>query len=157
MPRKPREECEGGIFHVYGRGNDQRVIFQDDADRRLYLSLLSTTPRLWKWSLHAYCLMNNHVHLLVETPQPTLGKGMQYLHGTYARRFNDRHGRTGHLFQGRYGAVRIETDEQLWTVKEYIEMNPVKAGLCEAPADWPWKGVAVEGSDPLRVWRGLTP
>lgn len=146
MARKPREELEGAIFHVYARGNDQRLIYRDDIDRRLYLRLLATAVRLWSWSLHAFCLMDNHVHLLVETPKPNLGRGMQYLHGTYAREFNDRHRRSGHLFQGRYGAVRIKTDEQLWRVKEYIEMNPVNAGLCATRDDWPWKG-----SDPLRV------
>jgi REP element-mobilizing transposase RayT len=146
MPRKPREDAEGGIFHVFARGNDQRRIYRDDADRRRYLKLLSETVRRWSWHLLAWCLMDNHVHLLIETPDPTLAAGMQYLHGTYARGFNDRHTRSGHLFQGRYGAVRIQTDEQLHAATEYIAMNPVKAGLCETPEEWPWSN---KGSDPV--------
>jgi REP element-mobilizing transposase RayT len=113
--------------------------------------MLITTRRLWHWSLHAYCLMDNHVHLLIEIPRPNLADGIQYLHGTYAREFNKRHRRSGHLFQGRFGSVRIKRDEQLWTVTEYIAMNPVRAGLCTTPSEWPWSSA---GSDPLRVVEG---
>ena len=92
----------------------------------------------FRWRLLAYCLMPNHVHLLIETPLANLGVGMQWLHGLYAREFNDRHGRSGHVFQGRYGAVRAERDEQLWGAAAYIAMNPVEAGLCKDPEEWPW-------------------
>ena len=152
MPRKPREDAEGGIFHVFARGNDQRLIYRDDSDRRRYLRLLAVTVERLGWRLLAYCLMDNHVHLLIETPYPNLAAGMQDLHGTYARTFNDRHGRSGHLFQGRYGAIRIKTDEQLGAVTEYIAMNPVKAGLCVTPDEWPWSNRG--GQTPLRVVEG---
>jgi REP element-mobilizing transposase RayT len=142
MPRKPRQECEGGVFHVYARGNARSAIFVDDADRLAYLRLLGRAVKHWRWVLHAFCLMPNHVHLLLETPQANLGRGMQQLHGMYARDFNDRHGRPGHLFQGRYGAVLIRDDHQLEVVKAYIRLNPVTAGLCDAPDDWPWSGGA---------------
>lgn len=138
MARKLREEVAGGVFHVFARGNDKRVIFFDDLDRRRYLRTLRSTVEERLWRLLAYCLMDNHVHLLVETPQPNLGDGMRWLHGTYAGGFNKRHGRSGHLFQGRYGAQRIKTDAQLSAVTAYIAMNPVEAGLCDLPEDWPW-------------------
>jgi REP element-mobilizing transposase RayT len=140
MPRKPRQECEGGVFHVYARGNAKSAIFLDDADRLAYLRLLARAVKHRRWALHAYCLMPNHVHLLLGTPQPNLGRGIQQLHGMYARDFNDRHGRSGHLFQGRYGAVLIQDDDQFEVVKAYIRLNPVSAGLCDAPDDWPWSG-----------------
>jgi len=86
--------------------------------------------------------MPNHVHLLLETPLPNLGVGMQRLQSQYAQIFNERHGRTGHLFQGRYGSVRITSDEQLWGVVTYIAMNPVRAGLCRRPEHWRWSSHA---------------
>ena len=143
MPRKPREEVVDGIFHIYARGNDRRVVYRDDGDRRMYLRLLARTVKHRHWRALAYCLMSNHVHLLIETPRPNLGAGMRWLHGLYARQFNDRHGRSGHVFQGRYGAVGVERDEQLWATAAYIAMNPVEAGLCDAPEKWPWSSHAV--------------
>ena len=96
--------------------------------------------------------MHNHLHLLVETPEPNLAAGMQRLHGLHAQAFNKRHRHVGHLFQGRYGAVVVRTDEQLLTVARYIALNPVEAGLCRSAADWPWcshaaivNGVAAPG------------
>jgi putative transposase len=142
VPRKPREEVDGGIFHVFARGNDKRVIFRDDNDRRMYLALLRGTVRHCRWCVLAYCLMSNHVHLLLETPKANLAEGMRRMHGAYAQRFNARHGSCGHVFQGRFGSVRIETDEQLWAVAVYIARNPVDAGVCPRPEDWPWSSHA---------------
>src|SRR3712207_7313843 len=127
MPRKPREEEPGAIHHVYARGNNRRLIYEDDRDRALYLAMLAAVVRRHEWHLLAYCLMDNHVHLLVETPRPNLGSGMQRLHGDYALLFNRRHERRGHLFQGRYGAKRVRDDAQLVTVLRYIADNPVEA------------------------------
>jgi REP element-mobilizing transposase RayT len=102
-----------------------------------------------RWRCLAFCLMENHVHLLVETPSANLAVGMQWLHGLYARTFNERHGLVGHLFQGRYGAVRIKDDVQLWTILRYIGVNPVQAGLCAQPAEWRWGSyAAVHGRTP---------
>jgi len=158
VPRKPREEVEGGVYHVFARGNDKRLIYRDDADRRTYLNMLRGTVRQCRWRLLAYCLMENHVHLLIETPEANLARGMQRMHGLYAREFNARHRRSGHVFQGRYGAVRIKTDEQLWMVAVYVAMNPVAAGLCARPDAWPWSshsavlaGVAPEWIDVPRL------
>jgi len=138
VPRKPREELEGAVHHVYARGNGKQRIFLDDQDRRTYLFLLRRVITQHEWRCLAYCLMGNHVHLLIETPQPNLGRGMQRLHGAYAQLFNERHGRVGHLFQGPYGAVRIESDEQLWMTLAYIAANPVRSDLCERARDWHW-------------------
>ena len=104
--------------------------------------MLAQAVRRQRWSCLAYCLMHNHIHLLVETPQPNLGAGMQRLHGLYAQTFNKRHKRCGHLFQGRYGGDRVRTDEQLLTAARYIALNPVEAGLCERPDEWPWSSHA---------------
>jgi putative transposase len=128
----------GGVFHVYARGNDKRVIYGDDEDRRMYLRMLAGTVRERQWRLFAFCLMENHLHLLVQTPEPNLGAGMQGLHSLYAHEFNKRHRRSGHLFQGRYGAVRVVSDAQLWTVAAYIALNPVRGGLCRRPQEWRW-------------------
>ncbi len=98
----------------------------------------------------SYCLMGNHVHLLLETRTPNLGAGMHRLHGAYAQYFNRRHGFSGHLFQGRFDAPPIESDPQLWMTAAYIARNPVDAGLCREPADWPWSSHAaiVDGRAP---------
>jgi REP element-mobilizing transposase RayT len=95
-----------------------------------------------RWRCLAYCLMDNHVHLLVETPAANLGLGMQRLHGKYGRDFNDRHGRSGHVFQGRFGSKRMIDDEQLWTTARYIARNPVEAGLCRDALEWEWSSHA---------------
>ena len=142
MPRPPREEVEGGVFHVFARGNNRDLIYLDEEDYARYSAVLGAVARQHDWRLLAFCLMPNHVHLLVETPKPNLGDGMQRLHGVYAREFNRRHTRCGHLFQGRYGAVRVTTDEQLWMVARYIATNPVAAGLCSGPAQWAWSSHA---------------
>ena len=138
MARKPREDYPGAMHHVYARGNRLQDIFLDDGDRRTYLSMLARVATRMEWHCLAYCLMRNHMHLLIETPRANLGAGMQYLHGFYAQTFNERHNRSGHLFQGRYGAVRIEDDPQLWATVRYIAHNPVEAGLSASPAEWPW-------------------
>ncbi len=136
MPRRPRDEVEGAIHHVFARGNDRREIYLDDADHELYLRLLGRVSLRQRWRCLSYCLMPNHVHLLLETPHANLGRGMHRLHSVYAQTFNERHGRSGHLFQGRYGSRRITADEQLWAVAAYIALNPVTAGLCERPERW---------------------
>ena len=150
MARRLREEVEGGIFHVFARGNGKQAIYLDDEDRHTYLRMLGAVVAKRNWRCLAYCLMPNHVHLLVETPGANLGIGMQWLHGLYAQTFNERHGRSGHLFQGRYGSVRVATDAQLWVLVRYLAVNPVRAELCARPADWRWSshGALAGSSDP---------
>jgi REP element-mobilizing transposase RayT len=138
MARRLREEEAGGVFHVYARGNRKADIFEDDVDRRTYLARLALVVARQRWNCLAYCLMPNHIHLLVETVDPNLAAGMHLLHSLYARMFNARHGTTGHLFQGRYGAVPVTDDAQLWTTVGYIATNPVAAGLASTPEGWVW-------------------
>jgi putative transposase len=152
MARRPREEVAGGVFHVYARGNDRRVVFADDVDRRRYLDLLERVIGRTRWYCLAYCLMDNHVHLLIETPAANLGRGMQWFHGHYARRFNDRHGAVGHLFQGRYGAVRAKSGSHLQAAAAYIACNPAEAGICPTPAAWRWSSHALALAGRVPRW-----
>jgi putative transposase len=142
MARKPREEFSGAVHHVFARGNRKQKIFVCDEDRRLYLDLLAQVVRRTRWRCLSYCLMANHVHVLVETPDPNLGAGMQRLHGMYGQMFNRAHHHSGHVFQGRFGSVPIRTDEQLLQTARYIVRNPVEAGLCDGPGDWEWSSHA---------------
>src|SRR6059058_5588779 len=113
MARTPRQEAEAAVHHVYARGVERRKIFMDDRDRRNYVARLAAVVGRQEWRLLSFCLMPNHVHLLVETTRPNLGDGMRLLHGGYAQAFNTRHSRSGHLFGGRYGSKRAEDDGQL--------------------------------------------
>ena len=150
MPRKPRQEEAGAIHHVFARGVVKRPIYLDEQDRVRYLGMLTEVVRRFDWQCLSYCLMGNHVHLLVQTPEPNLGVGMRWLHGTYAASFNERHGYSGHVFQGRYKNERVSTDAQLLVAAAYVALNPVAAGLCARPADWPWSayGPTVEQRAP---------
>ena len=138
VARKARNETAPGTSHVYARGVERRSIFGDDDDRRLYLALLRGVIDKFRWRCLAYCLMPNHVHLLIETQEPNLGRGMHLLHGTYAQAFNTRWHRVGHLFQGRFGSRPVHDEVQLAVVLAYIGVNPVAARLCADPAEWPW-------------------
>jgi REP element-mobilizing transposase RayT len=150
MPRKPRREIAGGVFHVYARGVDRRRIFLDDLDRQLYLHLLGGVSRRQRWSCLAYCLMGNHVHLLVQTPEPNLGDGMRRLHGTYAQTFNERYSRTGHLFERRFNDRPVATVRSVATVAAYIAANPVEAHFTSHPDAYVWSSHAaiVAGTAP---------
>ena len=111
-------------------------IFRDDADRSLFISLLRRATRRWRWHLPAYCLMNNHFHLVVTTELERLSRGMHYLNFRYAQAFNDRYGRVGHLFQGRFDAQVIDADEYFVAACAYVLANAERVGI----ADWPWRG-----------------
>ena len=148
--RKPREEVEDGIHHVFARGNDRQLIFWDDEDRLRYLKGLCDVVWRKRWRCLAYCLMDNHVHLLVQTPEANLGDGMQRLHGELRADVQRAARKVGHVFQGRYGSKLMRSDEQLWTTARYIPRNPVEAGLCRSGG-----GVAVE--QPPRRCRGNGP
>jgi putative transposase len=142
MPRKPRQEHEPGVYHVFARGNDRREIFLDDTDRDFYLRQLGKVTAHRRWRTMAYCLLDNHVHLMLETVMPNLGAGMRDLQGSYAQRFNRRYRGTGHVFERRYGRNPIESDAQLQVTAAYIALNPVEAGLAVAPETWPWSSHA---------------
>jgi putative transposase len=138
MPRTARRELAGGIHHVTCRGNGKQTVFRGAADRRIFLALFRKVIARHQWQCLTYCLMDNHYHLLVRTPEPNLGAGMHRLNGRYAQGFNARHGRTGHLWEQRYGSVLLAADAHLAQAIGYIALNPVRAGLCERPEDWPW-------------------
>ncbi len=138
MGRPLRLEFPGALYHVSSRGNGGQPVFLDGADRTSFLVLVAEVVERFGWLVHSYCLLGNHFHLLVETPRPNLGRGMRQLNGVYARRFNRRHRTVGHLFQARYGASLVEREAHLLEVARYIVLNPVRAGLCEHPAEWPW-------------------
>src|SRR3954470_10220103 len=152
MARKPRENVEDGTYHVFARGDNRELIYRDDVDRRVYLRMLEKAVTAERWRCLAYCLMANHVHLLVETPRANLSNGMHRLHSRYAQAFNARHKRTGHVFQGRYGAVRIESDRQLHAVLAYIARNPVEAALCDRPDEWSWSSFGSVALDSAAAW-----
>jgi putative transposase len=157
MPRRSRDEGEGRIHHVWARGVELRDVFMDDADRARYLDLLGKVVARRGWVVLAYCLMGNHLHLLIETPEPNLGLGMQWLQGRYAQGFNRKYGRTGHLFESRYGSKPMRSDAQLWVTAAYIALNPVDAGLVPDAGEWQWssQGAVARGVVPnwLRVDR----
>jgi len=138
VPRKPRIDAPGAIQHVIARGNAGARIVEDDEDRHALIKTLEHVSALLGWRVHAYCLMDTHLHLVVETPEPNLGKGMQRLVGGYARTFNRRHGRYGHLFAGPFKASPIDVEAYAFEVAAYVVLNPLRAGLVDDPADWPW-------------------
>jgi putative transposase len=138
MPRAPRAFVAGGIYHVVSRGNRKQPIFLCEDDHELFLELTSNVVRERKWSVHAFCLMPNHYHLLLETPSADLSAGMQEINGTYGAWFNRLHGFVGHLFQGRFRPLAVEGDGHLLHLTRYIALNPVRARLCLTPADWRW-------------------
>ncbi len=131
MPRKLRIQFPGALYHVLDRGDRREAIFRDDADRERFLETLGEVCARTGWRLHAYVLMSNHYHLLLETPEPNLAAGMRWFQGTYSIRFNCRHKLHGHVFQGRYKAVLVDPEEKEYflTVSDYIHLNPVRAGL----------------------------
>ena len=131
MPRKLRVEYPGAIYHVMNRGDRREDIFKDDRDREHFLSALGEVCAKTEWQIHAWCLMNNHLHLVIETPQANLVAGMKWLLGVYTKRFNIRHKLCGHLFAGRYKALVVDGSGNgyLQTVCDYVHLNPARAGL----------------------------
>ena len=138
MARPLRLEFENAVWHLTARGNEQRDIYRDDVDREHFLLLLSESVIRFGWKLFAWVLMSNHYHLVLQTPQPNLSRGMHWLNGRYAQWFNRRHGRSGHLFQGRFHGKVVEKESYLFTVARYVVLNPVRAGLIGHPAEWRW-------------------
>lgn len=126
------------MYHLTARGNNRQEIYVDDTDRRFFLSLLERSAVRYGWRCWAYCLMTNHFHLVVKTPRGVLSEGMQELNGGYARTFNRRHGREGHLFRNRFWAEQVASDSHLLESLRYVVLNPVRAGICALPEHWPW-------------------
>ena len=143
VPRKLRMQYPGAIYHVMNRGDHREEIFRGEQDWETFLATLSDACRKTGWQVHAYCLMSNHFHLVIETPQPNLVYGMKWLLGTYTKRLNIRHKLCGHLFAGRYKALIVDGSGNgyLRTVCDYVHLNPVRANLLKADAalqDYRW-------------------
>ncbi len=137
MPR-PKRDSEPGIFHVTTHSVWTSVLFGDDIDRMSLLIDFARFVRKYDWTCIEFCLLTNHYHLLIETRDASLSDGMQEINFRHAVRFNARHKLKGHVVDGRFSAKRIESESHLLTTYRYIARNPVDAGLCDGPADWPW-------------------
>ena len=138
MARPLRIEYDGAVYHVTSRGNERKNIFKDDEDRSLFLDTIKKVNEKHNWLCHAYCLMNNHYHLVIETPDGNLSKGMRQLNGVYTQAFNKRHDRVGHIFQGRYKAILVSKESHLLETCRYVVLNPVRAKATGTPEEWKW-------------------
>jgi REP element-mobilizing transposase RayT len=142
MPRPLRPQIAGATYHLTTRGNRGTEIVGDDADRAFWVGLVENTVAAYEWICHTYCLMTNHFHLLVETPQANISAGMQWLNGEHAKWFNWRYGLKGHLFQGRFWSEAVDDDAYFAEVVRYVALNPVRAGLAESAEAWRWSAFA---------------
>ena len=138
MARPLRLEFEGALYHITSRGNARESIFLDNGDRARFLEILGDVVDRFGWICHAYCLMTNHYHLLIETPDADLSRGMHLLNGVYTQWFNHRYDRVGHLFQGRFKAILVEKDTHLLELVRYVVLNPIRAKTVRNVRDWPW-------------------
>jgi REP element-mobilizing transposase RayT len=153
MARPLRLEYAGALYHVTSRGDRQEDIYFDDDDRVAWLKILDSVCGRFNWVVHAYCQMTNHYHLLVETVDGNLSRGMRQLNGQYTQRFNRRHGMVGHLFQGRYKAILVQKETYLLELTRYVVLNPLRARMVSRLEDWSWSSYrAVAGLDESPQW-----
>lgn len=138
MARPLRIEYPGALYHVTTRGNAGNKIFRGDRDREYFLDLLGFIIERYHWLCHAWCLMDNHYHLVLETPEGNLSRGMRQLNGIYTQKYNWKHTRTGHIFQGRYKAILVDKETYLLELCRYVVLNPVRANIVKNPQDWKW-------------------
>lgn len=149
MARPLRIEFSGAVYHVTSRGDGREAIYVDDVDRGDFLAVLASVVKRFNWRCHAYCLMGNHYHLLLETPEANLSDGMRQLNGVYTQRFNRRHRRVGHVLQGRFKAILVEKDSYLLELARYIVLNSVRAKMVRKPHSYPWSSCrATAGLEP---------
>lgn len=137
MARPLRVEYEGAMYHVTARGNERSKIFFTKRDYQKFKEYLADAESKYRFNLHAYVLMTNHYHLIIETPDGNLGKIMHYLNGSYTTYINTKRKRSGHLFQGRYKAILIDKDSYLLELSRYLHLNPVRAKMAEKPEEYP--------------------
>jgi REP element-mobilizing transposase RayT/AraC-like DNA-binding protein len=138
MARPLRICFPGAVYHVITRGNAKEAIVRDDIDGAAFLRTLARVVERFGWLCHSYCLMDNHYHLVIETPQPNLSNGMRQLNGLHAQFFNARYNRCGLVFQSRFRSLLVQKDSYLLAVSRYVVLNPVRAGVCDRPEQWPW-------------------
>ena len=142
MTRPLRIDFPGAVYHVTSRGNRRSAIFEDDTDASLFLKVLGEALQRFNAQVLAYCLMTNHYHLVIVTPQRGLSLLMRQINGVYSQAYNRRHGVTGHLLQGRFKAILVDHDAYLMELCRYVELNPVRAGMVAAAGDWNWSSYA---------------
>lgn len=138
MARPLRIEYPNAVYHVTSRGNARNKIFLGDQDRENFLSVLDAVVKRYNWLCHAYCLMDNHYHLMIETPDANLSRGMRQLNGVYTQKYNWWHSKTGHIFQGRYKSILVDKENYLLELCRYVVLNPVRATMVEKPEEWKW-------------------
>jgi len=153
MSRALRLEYAGALYHVTSRGDRQEDIYDSDFDRRLFLTLFGDVCETYNWVCHAYCLMSNHYHLIIETPDANLAKGMRQLNGVYTTKFNRANNRVGHVFQGRYKAIHVDKQSYLLELSRYVVLNPVRAQMVHRAVEWPWSSYrATVGEVSAPLW-----
>lgn len=138
MARPLRITYPGAFYHIASRGNDQKAVFKSRRDREKFLEYLESATKRYDAVIHAYCLMDNHYHLLLETPSGNLPRIMAHINGAYTTYFNSKRNRSGHLFQGRYKSILVEADEYAKELSRYIHLNPVRAKIAELPEEYEW-------------------
>lgn len=138
MSRPLRLEFKNALYHLTSRGDRRENIYEDDVDRKSFLNIFSSVIEQFNWICFSYCLMDNHYHLLIQTPDSNLSKGMRQLNGVFTQTYNRRHQKTGHLFQGRYKSILVDEDAYLLELSRYIVLNPVKAKMVKQVEDWKW-------------------
>lgn len=153
MSRPLRLELAGGFYHVTSRGDRQEDIYFSDLDREKWLAIFGQVCKRFNWRCHCFCLMSNHYHVVVETIEGNLSKGMRQLNGVYTQYFNQAHQRTGHVFQGRYKGILVEKDSYLMELSRYVVLNPVRAGMVNNVKDWPWSSYpSITGEKDIPEW-----
>jgi REP element-mobilizing transposase RayT len=153
MNRPLRVEFDNSLYHITARGDRRGRIFRSDSDRLTWLSILGETCDRFNFAVQAYCQMTNHYHILLETINGQIARGMCHLNGKYSRYFNRAHNLVGHVFQGRYKAIICQSDLYLQELSRYIELNPVRARIAPMPGDWPWSSYGAKmGSIDSPAW-----
>jgi putative transposase len=146
MARPLRIEFEGALYHITSRGNAGAKIFFTESSRQAFLDILGEVVKRYGWICHAYCLMTNHYHLLIETPNANLSRGMRHLNGVYTQWVNRHMKRTGHIFQGRFKSILVERESHLLELARYVVLNPVRAKMVRTPRDWRWSSYRATAS-----------
>lgn len=153
MARPLRICYPGAVYHVTARGNERRPIVRDDEDRQRFVRTIAGMVEEYEVLCHAWVLMDNHYHLVMETPHANLSQAIRHLNGVYTQAFNRRHARVGHLFQGRFSGILVDKQDYLLQVCRYVVLNPVRAGLVDSPSDWLWSSYrATSGEAACPSW-----
>lgn len=153
MARPLRIEYAGALYHVTSRGDRREDIYFDDDDRERWLAVFAQVCSRFNWRCHAWCLMDNHYHIVIETIEGNLSQGMRQLNGVYTQQFNRKHGLFGHLFQGRYKAILVEKNSYLFELSRYVVLNPIRAGMVKGMDDWRWSSYpAMKGDTTVPDW-----